>query len=290
MTYLYQALECAKLIQIVEASCIKNCEETLKVEVEKRGVRYLNTLYTSALANFISASSGPEVMFGFTGIDRNENFIVVLRCTETFSEALHDIAFIPIPSSIKGSAFTLVGSGFLRLFQSLKFKQPNATFSNNVKERIEEFCTFPSKRNVIICGHSLGGALATLLALDLALNTQIREPEVYTFGSPRVGDVFFARKYNKVVTNSNRFITPYDPVQTIPILPSYWHVNEARPLELNWRTIKLNPLCWHHISTYIHALSKIIPGIDIIPLESKCIPTVTVWDKLKEKVSKWWNK
>lgn len=291
MTTLPQALRCAKLIQIVESACLKNCQDTLVAEVEKAGVKFLNTLYVSQMANFLSAHMGQEVMFGFIGFDTTtKDLVVVLRCTETFLEAVHDIAFVPIPNSMKGAEFTLVGSGFLRLFQSLKFSTRNGgSFYPNVKERIEQYACFPEKRNVVICGHSLGGAIATLLALDVALNTLVREPEVYTFGSPRVGDVFFARKFNQKVTNSLRIVTGYDPVQTVPILPSYWHVDTAKALDLNWKDLKLSVMVWHHMSTYLHALSKIIPGIDVIPLPPESLPTVTVWDKLKEKVTKWWK-
>jgi pimeloyl-ACP methyl ester carboxylesterase len=41
--------------------------------------------------------------------------------------------------------------------------------------------------SMTVCGHSLGGALATLLALDLAASTGFSHPVVYTYASPRTG-------------------------------------------------------------------------------------------------------
>jgi predicted lipase len=41
--------------------------------------------------------------------------------------------------------------------------------------------------SLTICGHSLGGALATLLAFDVAANPIFKNPTIYTYASPRTG-------------------------------------------------------------------------------------------------------
>jgi len=51
-------------------------------------------------------------------------------------------------------------------------------------------------RKLWIAGHSLGGALATLMATKLVLANASVEG-VYTFGQPQVGDRKFVRHYNK---------------------------------------------------------------------------------------------
>ena len=57
-----------------------------------------------------------------------------------------------------------------------------------------------------VTGRSLGGALATLLAVDMFVNAHLR-PEVWTFGSPKVGDATFAATYGYHATVSWRITT-----------------------------------------------------------------------------------
>lgn len=51
-------------------------------------------------------------------------------------------------------------------------------------------------------GHSLGGALATLAAFDIAKELQLRDISVVTFGAPRTGNRAFAREYEQYVPDT----------------------------------------------------------------------------------------
>ncbi len=53
----------------------------------------------------------------------------------------------------------------------------------------------PSQK-IFFCGHSQGGALATLAAAQ-AIEVGISLQQVYTFGQPRVGDLLFASFFNR---------------------------------------------------------------------------------------------
>jgi hypothetical protein len=78
---------------------------------------------------------------------------------------------------------------------------------------------------VEITGHSLGGALSTLLAVELeALGFRIAR--VTTFGSPRVGDWRFADYYDeKLGDRTHRFTHAHDAVPSLPPrLLGYHHV------------------------------------------------------------------
>jgi pimeloyl-ACP methyl ester carboxylesterase len=79
-------------------------------------------------------------------------------------------------------------------------------------------------RKITYVGHSLGGALATVLAL----HTRIMHPQsrvsLVTYGSPRVGDRRFARLFDEQVSESIRIVATFpckgrtyaDAVATVP--------------------------------------------------------------------------
>lgn len=101
----------------------------------------------------------------------------------------------------------------------------------------------PPGANLVITGHSLGGALATLCAEDL--NDLYPIDSVITFGSPRVGNGAFARRYNDPLADlTARIVNAHDPVPHLPwIFGTYRHVatqhylNELAELQVDepWR-------------------------------------------------------
>ncbi|KAK7344551.1 hypothetical protein VNO77_14288 [Canavalia gladiata] len=90
------------------------------------------------------------------------------------------------------------------------------------------------KWHVYVTGHSLGGALATLLALELSSNQLAKRGAIsitmYNFGSPRVGNKRFAEVYNERVIDSWRVVNHRDIIPTVPRLMGYRHVE--RPVFL----------------------------------------------------------
>jgi hypothetical protein len=61
-------------------------------------------------------------------------------------------------------------------------------------------------------GHSLGGALATLAAMDIKTRFPGIRITMYSFGSPGVGDASFARLYTSTVRDSHRVVHEGDRV------------------------------------------------------------------------------
>ncbi|MFD2114851.1 Mbeg1-like protein [Paenibacillus yanchengensis] len=120
----------------------------------------------------------------------------------------------------------------------------------------------PLDRPLFITGHSLGGALATLAALDLSHNSQYQQPIVYTFGAPRVGDPTFARYYNKYIATHWRYQNEFDIVPHLPPLvyqsPNtkktylYIHVKEEVARSFRYGTVSGN----HILESYFNDLAK----------------------------------
>lgn len=90
------------------------------------------------------------------------------------------------------------------------------------------------KWHVYVTGHSLGGALATLLALELSSSQLAKHGAIYVtmynFGSPRVGNRRFAELYNEKVKDSWRVVNHRDIIPSVPRLMGYCHV--AQPVYL----------------------------------------------------------
>jgi hypothetical protein len=80
---------------------------------------------------------------------------------------------------------------------------------------------------IVVCGHSLGGATATLAALDIACQVEKQYLDtltVVTFGSPRVGNKDFKVLFNRVIPRSVRVSGIYDPVPKF-VINDFVHVD-----------------------------------------------------------------
>lgn len=79
----------------------------------------------------------------------------------------------------------------------------------------QQMRAYPSAQ-VFVTGHSLGGAMASIAATDLAIK-KIVTPVLYTFGQPRTGDSTFAQLTAKNVPRSYRVVNANDPVPHLPL-------------------------------------------------------------------------
>jgi len=119
----------------------------------------------------------------------------------------------------------------------------------------------PAGNPLFVTGHSLGGALATLAAVDLAENSDFSAPVVYTFAAPRVGNPVFVAAYNKAVPQSFRIANKDDIVVHLPPLVYqdprtktiyyYSHVRHSSELDFKGGGISGN----HVLSSYFRALA-----------------------------------
>lgn len=74
-----------------------------------------------------------------------------------------------------------------------------------------------------LTGHSLGAAMATLLARRFTLSSKLNMPQaLFTYGSPRVGNRTYINAFNKLVVH-HRWVNAGDIVTKVPISPWYYH-------------------------------------------------------------------
>jgi hypothetical protein len=104
-------------------------------------------------------------------------------------------------------------------------------------------------RTVWLTGHSLGAALATLTAYRLEKLGGVSVKGVYTFGSPRVGNAYFADEYNKILrSRTHRWAHAGDGITLLPAaganaLTGYRHVGLTHNINANaTRTLNTHEL------------------------------------------------
>ncbi|MEM6252601.1 MAG: lipase family protein [Cyanobacteria bacterium P01_D01_bin.156] len=111
----------------------------------------------------------------------------------------------------------------------------------------------------VITGHSLGGALAKLCAVDLQYNVGTNASfQAYTFGAPRVGNSAFVKSYNLRVPQTWRFVNGNDIVCGLPRRwQGYSHVEHRLRFNVpfSWRIIS-GSLQDHRIDRYIAAVRQ----------------------------------
>jgi predicted lipase len=236
----------------------------------------VTTIYANDLSTDIDPSrSDDEVSIGLICQDQTGDVAIAIRGTEGTLEWIHDADFLLVPCPfLTGAGHT--EDGFTAMYESLRTGV--AANSPTVVNALAKLPFPRSVSSVTVCGHSLGGALATLLALDVAANTSYKNPSVYTFGSPRIGDSLFASTYDQVVKNSYRVANRLDIVPTLPPPVDYDHVlnlyelNPIRFLPLPPKVlVKFDPGCEHSLQTYLYLLSLQSAG-PVLPLESTCQP------------------
>jgi hypothetical protein len=173
-----------------------------------------------------------------------------------------------VPSPIAGShGFT--EDGFTAVYRSLRIGRANGSLS--AKDSVKSYLDTAAAAKVMICGHSLGGALATLLALDVGINTSCHAPTVFTYASPRTGDHLFAGSFNACIPNSYRIANRQDLVPKLPpILPiPYEHVQSEYELVPPPHAICSTISCMHHLTTYLWLMDQMI-GTNDHPLDQDC--------------------
>lgn len=200
--------------------------------------------------------------------------VIAIRGTEGIHEWIHDADFLLVPCPfLAGGGHT--EDGFTCMYLSM-----TTGVASGSPTVVKALASLPFPRPVTsltICGHSLGGALATLLALDTAANTEFKHPTVYTYASPRTGGPLFVSTYNQVVPNTIRIAGRLDLVPKLPLPPLYDHVlglNELNSIQLTIPPkvlLKTDLVCLHILTSYLHLLSQMSGGA-LLPLQPQCVP------------------
>ncbi|GLC67731.1 hypothetical protein PLESTF_000599600 [Pleodorina starrii] len=151
------------------------------------------------------------------------------------------------PKTAPGGAEVLVHSGFLSAYKSVR-KASNAL----IRTLTGGFAQPPDRAwRLLVTGHSLGGALATLAAYDLAVQRweyeqEAKRPshvalELYSWGCPRVGNKAFAEDFRALLPSAWRFTNRLDVVTSLPPWDSFFHIGTAVQLDPQQNRLLFDP-------------------------------------------------
>ncbi|MGA2031993.1 MAG: lipase family protein [Thermoguttaceae bacterium] len=219
------------------------------------------SLVSKVYADDVTDDTAAFKVFGFIA-QRGADVVVAIRGTEGVLEWIRDFEFALVRLPFVNAG--MVEQGFDRFYSSFR-SGPNND-AQRVVDALAKLIAGGTVKTLRIAGHSLGSALATLLAIDLAANGGFTTPVVYTFASPRIGDKVFAGTYDRLIETSWRIANLNDIVtQLPPQLVGYTHVDAEFPINLDDRC-KHNFKCWHSLETYLNTLDA------SVPLDPACVP------------------
>mmetsp|Transcript_14647 Transcript_14647/g.23869 ORF Transcript_14647/g.23869 Transcript_14647/m.23869 type:complete len:348 (+) Transcript_14647:483-1526(+) len=156
-----------------------------------------------------------KILRGYIGIDEVENAVVIaFRGTvTTIKDWITDLDIFKI-SPYTDLPQVQVHRGF---YLSFKYFEPQ------ILDFLQNMGTPAPK--IVVTGHSLGGAIATVCAFTLMHVHGYEIERVVTFGEPRDGDTNFASIYDTTIPNHWRVTHAKDIVPHVPIpWQGFYHV------------------------------------------------------------------
>jgi triacylglycerol lipase len=198
---------------------------------------------------FITQSAADPTSFG-----------IVFRGTEGDLDWIMDFEFWMDPFTEIPNGGN-VEHGFLALYQTLKGILQAGGATGGLEDIVAGLAPTP---NVVVTGHSLGGALAILLATVLSSTGTVASPTLYTLAAPMVGDLQFASTFNARVPDSVRIYNLPDLVPDLPgTLLGYSQVQTGFAVNsLLHPNIVWSPTCFHSLLVYLYLLGSTKYGLN----------------------------
>ncbi|MBI4783005.1 MAG: lipase family protein [Oscillatoriophycideae cyanobacterium NC_groundwater_1537_Pr4_S-0.65um_50_18] len=189
-----------------------------------------------------------SVYYGFVLTSPKMN-ILMFRGTQRQLEWLENILAIQedYAHPVKGTAIGKVHSGIYDFYHT--------HLAEAVKAAVQ---SLDPKKPLVISGHSLGAALATFAALDLALILPEFQSgiQVYTYAGPRLGNKAFVEAHSQLLPNHYRITNLADMIPMLPLskllTDDFVHVGESWSFLSQQGDIMPN----HFVETYRQAIEQ----------------------------------
>ena len=150
--------------------------------------------------------------FAYVGVTHSNKTIIVayrgtLNIKQLIDEALISLFVPKVPFKAGGRVQEYFNNAHNRLYKQVR---KNVTL---LKSKHPGYM-------VLVTGHSLGGAMASLASVSLVYEniTHSDHLTLYTFGMPRVGNRKYAETHDRLVPNSYRLVHHRDIVPHLPLM------------------------------------------------------------------------
>lgn len=168
---------------------------------------------------------------------KEKSLYVVFRGTSSKKDAQNDVSIDKVPFINEGEK---VHIGFKSSWDAVK---------NIILKDITKMGEY---KKIVVCGHSLGAAVATLCAYNLSHVFTDATIECCTIGSPRVGNKIFKNNYDSRKIKTLRIVHNNDVVTHFPFI-GYYHVNYMLRID-DRGNIKNFIINWERIWNYIKSM------------------------------------
>jgi hypothetical protein len=158
---------------------------------------------------------------------KGKTIYVVWRGSESKKDFQNDASIDKVPFLNEGEK---VHIGFKYCWESVLGDTYDAieTAIENLQDKTKD---------IVVCGHSLGGAVATLYAYSIKKHYPHYNVSSTTIGSPRVGNKTFKENYDKSDIDTLRIVHNNDLVTHTPYI-RFYHVNHQVRLDNNGNRLK----------------------------------------------------
>ena len=222
---------------------LNTAQEVREMDIDRFGFEVIKTFLIEDVQALI-CSNERSIVIAFRGTTTRKNVKYDIKFSRSNIEVgtknfLLDLLFVPCVHSGFNILWKKIESELLKeLYRLLSPRNRQSTGSTNDSGN-QSKPTSPRRfgfrrkqhqppvraegKEVIVTGHSLGGAIANLCAYSIANRFDI-SPTVYTFGSPRIGNTRFRHLYDEKVPNTFRIVNQSDIVSRFNLMMDNPHV------------------------------------------------------------------
>jgi hypothetical protein len=192
------------------------------------------------------AATAGRVCYGYVAesVSQPGKFALAIRGTADPIEWAEDGEFFQVATKWPGK----VEGGFWGIFGSFTFRHPGG-----IEEPLNSaLVALIGEGSLIIVGHSLGSALATMVAYEAAPLIGARVA-LRVFASPHPGDAEFVAAVAAAVPDHVHYANVLDLVPRVPL--GFGYAALPNTVEISPHTagvrIKFGPQCLHHLVCYL---------------------------------------